>query len=397
MTIDLPTLAAVTAFSTAVSGLMLLFSWLQDRRAATLGLWGGALVLLTVGAVVLPLRGIIPPSWSITFGGAVCVASYGMMWCGARRFEGRCPDYPFAAAGAGLWLFACQFDAFLGSMTTRVELYSALTCCYTLLVASEYWRARDKALMSRWPAIALLLIHAALIALRGVFASAMPFPSLVQGPAPAWIAIGIAALLAHYFCMAFLVMGMVKERLELHHRRAALADPLTGIANRRAFFERGERLLSRTVADGRPAALLVLDLDQFKRINDTFGHQAGDRVLCAFCDTVRVLLRPSDLFGRTGGEEFACLLPGAGEAEAIAIAERIRAAFESCRIGIGVEIPPSTVSVGVSTTAGTPCDLATLIAAADRALYRAKAGGRNRVERAPPRTAARSQSAHVAA
>ena len=81
----------------------------------------------------------------------------------------------------------------------------------------------------------------------------------------------------------------------------------------------------------------------------------------------------------------------------MAVAERIRAAFEGCKIDVGVEIPASTVSVGVSTTAGTPCDLATLIAAADRALYRAKAGGRNRVERAPPRPAARSQSAHVAA
>jgi len=182
--------------------------------------------------------------------------------------------------------------------------------------------------------------------------------------------------------MAFLVVNMTKERAELRQRQNALVDPLTGAANRRAFLETGERVLQRTLAEGKPAAMLVLDLDLFKKINDTFGHQTGDRVLCAFCDTATATLRPQDLFGRLGGEEFACLLPGATEANALAVAERIRANFEGRPIKFGTQVSKSTVSVGVAMARGVGDDLATLLATADTALYQAKANGRNRVEQA---------------
>ena len=384
MSIDLPTLVAVATFATTVSGLMLLFAWLQDRRAGTLGLWGAGLVMMAAGSALLALRGIIPLYWSIVAGSCLCLLSYGLMWCGARAFEGRRASAAVAGAGVAIWLLACQFDAFLSSMTMRVELYSLLACGYALLTAAEYWRARDTELMSRWPAIVLLLIHGAFFGVRAVFAEAMPFPTVIQNSTAAWFPLAAAATLAHFFCMAFLVMNMAKERLELQHRRAALVDPLTGIANRRAFFERGERVLQRTLGEGRPVALLVLDLDLFKRINDTFGHQTGDRVLCAFCETAVALLRPTDLFGRMGGEEFACLLPGATEDEAMQVAERIRATFCGRGVDVGGENSPSTVSIGVATMTEPGGELAVLFAAADRALYQAKAKGRNRVEQARP-------------
>jgi diguanylate cyclase (GGDEF)-like protein len=103
--------------------------------------------------------------------------------------------------------------------------------------------------------------------------------------------------------------------------------------------------------------------------------------LRAFCETTSRVLRPSDLFGRTGGEEFACLVPDAADAEALQIAERIRAAFAACAIDIGAKLP-ATVSIGVASTTQTGYGLENLLAAADYALYRAKAMGRNRVESA---------------
>jgi diguanylate cyclase (GGDEF)-like protein len=175
---------------------------------------------------------------------------------------------------------------------------------------------------------------------------------------------------------------MAKERSELRHRRAAQLDSLTGVANRRAFMERAQRSLRRAVTEGRPVAVLLLDLDLFKQINDTFGHQTGDRVLCMFCDTASATLRPSDVFGRLGGEEFACLLPGASAPEALRVAERIRANFEGREAAAGAYDVVSTVSVGVATTQDIEGTLDALMAAADRALYQAKAKGRNRVERA---------------
>jgi diguanylate cyclase (GGDEF)-like protein len=161
-----------------------------------------------------------------------------------------------------------------------------------------------------------------------------------------------------------------------------LTDPLTGVGNRRAFFERGEKLLHRSAFDRRPTVLLLFDLDRFKHINDTFGHHVGDQVLTTFCNAATAALRPDDLFGRLGGEEFASLLPDTSLDEGLAVAERIRSNFEATRRKIGANTLAATVSVGAAISID-PCrKLADILKAADRALYRAKANGRNRVEHA---------------
>ena len=125
----------------------------------------------------------------------------------------------------------------------------------------------------------------------------------------------------------------------------------------------------------------MFDLDRFKEVNDTAGHQAGDRVLKAFCDLVAASIRPGDLFGRLGGEEFACLLADASMAHALHTAERLRREFAAMRFP-GLEIN-ATVSVGVAMASEAGRSLPALLAMADRALYRAKADGRNRVAPAP--------------
>jgi diguanylate cyclase (GGDEF)-like protein len=185
--------------------------------------------------------------------------------------------------------------------------------------------------------------------------------------------------------MSVLLVNMAKERAELFQRKASLLDPLTGIANRRAFFDRAEELLRQTRAGGRTAALLLLDLDRFKEVNDTFGHQVGDRVLAQFCEVTKSILRPADIFGRYGGEEFVCFLPDTKSHEAQALAERVRHTFAEASLGNGPEGRGVTVSVGMALLGATDQTLDQLLAAADRALYRAKAKGRNRVEgpRAP--------------
>ena len=124
----------------------------------------------------------------------------------------------------------------------------------------------------------------------------------------------------------------------------------------------------------------MFDLDKFKRINDTFGHHVGDLVLTAFCGVATAALRPDDLFGRIGGEEFASLLPHTSLDEGLAVAERIRSNFEATTLEVGATTLTATVSVGVAMSIDQSRKLADLIKAADRALYRAKANGRNRVE-----------------
>ena len=108
--------------------------------------------------------------------------------------------------------------------------------------------------------------------------------------------------------IAFILLAMAKERTEHRHKTAALVDPLTGVANRRAFLQDGEAQLKRQATDPRPTAVMLLDLDNFKSINDRFGHAIGDRVLEIFADVASGCMRRIDLFGRLGGEEFAALV-----------------------------------------------------------------------------------------
>lgn len=384
MRIDFPTLFMTTGFITEVAGLLLLFSWFQDRRSPLLAYWGAAYSLGAIGGLLFTARGFLPHFISVNIGGAMTLLAFGLMWCGARSFEGRRPEPVLASVGAGIWFALATAGLFETHVYPRIVTASLVMCVYLILTIREFWHARDKELMSRWPVMVLLATQVMFMAIRIVFADHLPFPGGTGHIQPGWIPVGIFALMLNNFCMAFLVMSMTKERLEREQRHIALIDSLTGVANRRAFFERGERILQRADFDNMPAALLLFDLDLFKQINDTFGHQAGDRVLCDFCDVADAALRPSDMLGRIGGEEFACLLPGASATEALQIADRIRTRFAGLSSTGEGRAVATTVSVGIAMAMDSGYALDGLLAAADRGLYQAKAKGRNRTERVRP-------------
>ena len=379
--LDLPTLFAVTVFLSATGGLLLIFAWLQNRNTPALALWGIGYLLGAAAAGLLASHGFIPSSWSVCAANALVCSAYGMMWSGARSFEGRHVRIPLIFAGAAIWIAAFQFEGFAQSLQARVSLVSGVSAAYALLGMCELWHARDRELISRWPTLVLVGGHACFLLLRIPFAQALTSSAIAGRPQDAIVAVIAFEMLFATFCLPFLRVAMSKERAELEQRKAALTDSLTGIANRRAFFDRGAPLIEWAVADRRSAALLLFDLDRFKEVNDTAGHQAGDLVLQAFCDLVAASLRPGDLFGRLGGEEFACLLGNASMAQALQLAERLRRDFAIMRLP-GLEVNP-TVSVGVAMASEAGRSLSALLATADRALYRAKAEGRNRVAPAP--------------
>ena len=159
-------------------------------------------------------------------------------------------------------------------------------------------------------------------------------------------------------------------------------DDLTGVLARRAFLQQGERLLARYQRESAGLAVLMVDVDHFKQVNDQLGHGAGDQLLIGIAQAMTSALRPQDVLGRLGGEEFAVVLPDASPAEAHAIAERLRTVVEQRPFGTA-QAPEqhATVSIGLvhSASLGGDADLDTLLLAADAALYRAKAEGRNRV------------------
>jgi diguanylate cyclase (GGDEF)-like protein len=379
--LDLPTLLTVTFFVTVIGGLLLLFAFLQNRTTPALALWGMGYLVGAAGAAFLVTPMALPSAWSVGAANALLCGAYAFLWSGARSFEGRRVRIVLLAAGPAIWIVAFQFDAFAQSTAARVDLVSAITAGYALASAGELWFARDRDLISRWPTLILVVGHAGFLLARIPFAAVLA-ASAASGRAQSAIVTIIAfEALFVAFCLPFLRVAMSKERAELEQRKAALTDPLTGVANRRAFFDRGGPLLATATAERRPAALLLFDLDRFKEINDTAGHQAGDRVLQAFCALVSGSIGPSDLFGRLGGEEFGYLLTNVSVGQALQTAERLRRDFAAMRFA-GLAVGP-TVSVGVAMAGEAGRDLAALLALADRALYRAKADGRNRVAPAP--------------
>src|SRR5215212_1996074 len=183
------------------------------------------------------------------------------------------------------------------------------------------------------------------------------------------------------------------ENVDLHEtvQQQAVTDELTGLYNVREFHSRLDGEIERAERFGTPLSLVMLDIDKFKSVNDNYGHQQGDRVLVEVARVLRRLSRDVDLPARYGGEEMAVILPQTDLPGAEQGAERMRAAIEAMQIPRldGAGLLPITVSLGVASYPAQAADKTALIAAADAALYRAKRGGRNRVERAEAEAAAR--------
>ncbi|TDT89175.1 PAS domain S-box protein [Pseudodesulfovibrio indicus] len=168
-------------------------------------------------------------------------------------------------------------------------------------------------------------------------------------------------------------------RLEQDMKRLATTDALTGANNRHQFFSQAAHEVARAKRYDNPLSVIMLDIDYFKSINDTYGHHAGDVVLKVFSETARTALRVNDVFGRLGGEEFAALLPQTGLEEGLEVAERLRAAFAALSVRVDEAVISFTVSLGVTQVRASDRDMEEVLNRADEALYRAKRMGRNRV------------------
>jgi diguanylate cyclase (GGDEF)-like protein len=317
---------------------------------------------------------------SIDLANAILFTAFAVTWSGARVFDGRAPEPMYLLGGAVLWLIACRAPFIADSIEARVLLSSGIITAYTWATAYEFWRGRSEPLVSRWPAIFMLFAHGALFLLRTPLSQVLPWSSTSQVFESVWLTVLSFEALLFTIAIAFILLAMAKERTELRHKTAALVDPLTGIANRRAFLEEVFSVDKPEEGQARSAAVLLADLDHFKSINDRFGHAVGDHVLQIFAEVASAKLGPRDFIGRLGGEEFALVLSDAGREKGLAIAERIRLSFENAAAAVDGHPIGATVSVGMVIAEDGLRDVTSLLAQADEALYCAKERGRNRVE-----------------
>jgi diguanylate cyclase (GGDEF)-like protein len=378
MPLDVPTLFIVSIFVTTLLGLFLLFAWAQDRSIRALAWWGVAYLIAGVSVAVYTVQDSLSNALSLAIGNALLFLACGVIWSGARLFHGHDVKPFLMFAGAIAWLTALTIPGFADSIMARVAVSSVAIAGYTLLTAWELWGGRKERLLSRWPAMAVLALHGI------VFLSPIPIVLLSSSEnrfsdfTGGWFAIFALETLLYAIATAFIILTMAKERSERIHRTAATIDPLTEIFNRRALLEAGRRVLGRLAWDKQPVSVLMFDLDHFKKINDRFGHAVGDRALQVFARTAAARLRATDIIGRLGGEEFAAILPGTSLLAAAVAAERVRSAFQETAVEIDGLPIGGTVSIGAAVTEDVDGDIDALLAQADRALYAAKAAGRNR-------------------
>jgi diguanylate cyclase (GGDEF)-like protein len=372
--LDSRTLIFITG---SMSGLMALVVYMLQRNYPSsirgLGEWAGALLAMFVGGLLVWGIGVLPDLLSISASTLLLWSGLYLAYVGTQRFHGITPNSrPWIILIAVVTMVQIWFNMVQPEYRVRIALSTAMVSVLTGLHAWLLLRQKPNT-FSRSMAILVLTGLMATQLLRLVTVPQLPAEAnffdhdLVQqiyfnGFVVAILLFSISAVL------------MATDRLRTELEELAAKDSLTGAYTRRHMNEACLQELERCRRYGHVMSLLIMDLDHFKNINDSYGHQSGDKALIEFVNRIKTLLRRSDLLGRFGGEEFLLLLPETSLEAALAIAERIRAMIDQSATD-----PHYTVSIGVTHNHPDNDNLDTLLARADKALYQAKAQGRNRV------------------
>lgn len=376
---NLPTMMLCSSLMTLSVSIILTYALYYEKREKALQWWCSAMWCVCVGCFLLMFRAQDNAFWlSIVLGNAMILLGYGFVWLGFATFHGVRIRPAFVPLGAVVWLAACVMsDDFRSSFNMRAIVLSSIGAVYAALSARiAYQIYKTERLPSAWFTYVVYTAHVVTFVARVALCWIYPVKGSVNPSIGTWFQLMMLESFVQAAFSTFIFVLLVRERSERRYRLAAEIDGLTGAATRRHFVERASALLA---AKPKHAALAVLDLDYFKKVNDTYGHLAGDAVLRAFGSHVNKRLAPDMLLGRMGGEEFALLMPEMDQDAAAAFLESLRASVEENIThfnGNGLKI---TTSIGLAATDEVGHLFDHLLAGADHALYVSKDEGRNTV------------------
>jgi diguanylate cyclase (GGDEF)-like protein len=387
--LSVPTLWTVFVVNFLALGLIWAYVARSYPKLEAARFWTGSTFAAAGGAALAMLRFAVDSILPLLAGGTVMIFAACLAAMGIRRFYDQPISWGTTALITGLSFASLTFFIVgYDSMSMRIFIYSlgqslpfALTL--KLLLARQDGRRSPGARLAGIVAVLIIVIYA-VRGVGGLFH--IGNFSFIQSNPGQWTVVLLMIFLSMAWNFGFLLMAI--DRLRNEVADLALLDDLTGVGNRRHLLQRLTEECARSERSGEPFALLVIDLDGFKAVNDTFGHAAGDACLQHFTLMAQTRLRPGDMLARTGGDEFCVVLPASTLREGAMIARRVlevcRGDAEACA---GAEVPIS-VSIGVAQwTREIGAFPDRLVAAADHALYAAKNEGKNRCavyDPAPP-------------
>lgn len=377
MTLDPPTILALTVALAAAAALYLLIEWRSVREPSLL-YWSAGFATITVGSTLALLRINGYLVIGIWFANGLLVSAHFLFLLGVARFT-QVRLSPLWALMLVVWLGMLMLPADLPWSKAMLAVQSLLVALPTLR-ASFLLRPHGKSLSVGAVQLRyVLLIHGAFYVAKAVsvvipgtlidlaaFKGEIIQVSLVEG--------AMAIML-----IALSMTGSERYRREQHIARLAARDPLTALYNRRALDLRAPRLLAQASA-AQPGALLLIDIDHFKGVNDLHGHTAGDRLLIALSEMIRSVTPDGALAARLGGDEFVILLNATSAERVIDLGNRLRGQFQQLAGQHFVTPQPVTLSIGALLFDQPPASLAALIEQGDATLYESKRGGRDRIQ-----------------
>lgn len=376
MAFDPLTMLTITIALAFAAALYLAIEW-QTVREHSLLFWSAGFALISVGCTLALLRSSGLLLVGIWFANGLLITAHWLFLVGVARFTE-------TRLSRAWYLMVVVWFAMLllpeGPQWSKVMLLvNSLLVALTALWASWLLRPRGKSLGAGAAQLRYVLLG------HGLFYIAKTIPVLVPGTLIDLAAFrgeiiqislveGVMALML----IALSMTGTVRYRREKRIERLAARDPLTSMYNRRALEARAPRLLNE-VSASRPGALLLIDIDNFKMVNDLHGHSAGDRLLVALGEMVRLVLPEGSLAARLGGDEFVILLRDASQERIVSLGDALRERFHGVAAQTFATPEAVTLSIGASLFDQPPASLAALIEQGDVALYQSKRGGRNSI------------------
>jgi diguanylate cyclase (GGDEF)-like protein len=381
MSIDIHTTIMIAAIMALLVGVSLHYV-LRDYPASlapSIRLWLLGTLLQPTAWMLYSMRDEVPDWCAAVLANALLSLAYALQIKGIRIFLERPLRRSLVFAPvAAVAVLEIVFTYVVPSIRLRLVTVSAVFCVQLIvaIIALLDWNQPRRR--------SHLLTASAFVALAAILVVRVAYEGLREGTIPSafaatWMQTAVFGLAAFFPTIATLgFVLMCSDRLYQELERQAAIDMLTGVSNRRTLDLQASRAIALAHRHKRPLSLLLIDADHFKRINDVYGHEAGDEALQTLAAVLQCSLRGEDLFARLGGEEFVAVLPETDEEAARASAERLRVAVEQAEFTVQHRRVPLRVSIGISVVDNND-DFAGMLRRADQAMYAAKRAGRNRV------------------